>query len=399
MSLVIPALLLWEKKILQVDFWKSSKGLLLIQCSGFGLLLFLRIPLLNYESGDYTGNLSIWYDTLAQGGFRTLKDPFHDYTPAYLYLMYLGTLLPIGKLLSIKLISLLFEVLAAGFVWKILRHYQPDKPLRAMAGTWLFLLLPTVVANGALWAQCDIIFTSFLLGMLYFILKDRQTPAAVFLGLAFCFKIQSVFIVLLPLGLWIAGWWSTRQLLLIPAVYLLSVLPNALVGRPLTDLLFIYHNQTDIHTALSQFAPNFWQLFGWADARVLTPFAIALTGVCIGFFALFWLRKRPRISASWILDTATLSALLLPYFLPRMHDRYFFLADVLCFIYAWQNPKKWWVALCCSFASLMAYLYFLFGAWEAFPFRYLALVMGAALIGICFDYVRKYIFVANDTRN
>ena len=58
---------------------------------------------------------------------------------------------------------------------------------------------------------------------------------------------------------------------------------------------------------------------------------------------------------------ATMSVLLLPFVLPRMHDRYFFLADIFTFLLAFKIRGTWPIALLVQLGSLFAYTQFLFG--------------------------------------
>jgi hypothetical protein len=120
-------LLLCSEEILALrKKWQGTKtGNRMLLYTGLLLCLALRISFFSFESGDYTGNLSIWYDVLKTKGFSAMKDPFYEYPPAYLYLVWGTTLLPIQKLAAFKLISLLFEIPAAWAVFKITRHLYP----------------------------------------------------------------------------------------------------------------------------------------------------------------------------------------------------------------------------------------------------------------------------------
>jgi len=80
----------------------------------------------------------------------------------------------------------------------------------------------------------------------------------------------------------------------------------------------------------------------------------------------------------------TVLVILVPYFLPAMHERYFFLADVLSVVAAFYVPRRLWpVPLLVQFASAFSYVPFLAGrrGVEAIPvdFWILALAMLLAL--------------------
>ena len=59
-------------------------------------------------------------------------------------------------------------------------------------------------------------------------------------------------------------------------------------------------------------------------------FLVALACIC----------TRMRTTASLTLRQATTLACLTPFLLPRMHERYIFLGDVLCVLYAFLRPKN-----------------------------------------------------------
>jgi hypothetical protein len=66
-----------------------------------------------------------------------------------------------------------------------------------------------------------------------------------------------------------------------------------------------------------------------------------------------------------------------------MHERYFFLADVLTVVLAFYRPRLWFVPLIVQAASLLSYLPFLFWDEPHGPFvslKVLATMMLAALL-------------------
>lgn len=78
------------------------------------------------------------------------------------------------------------------------------------------------------------------------------------------------------------------------------------------------------------------------------------------------------------MTAALLSVLLVPYFLPGMHERYFYPADLVSLIYACFVARGWVVAglvQCCSFFTYLPYLF----KQEPVPRPLLALAMTVAL--------------------
>ena len=56
---------------------------------------------------------------------------------------------------------------------------------------------------------------------------------------------------------------------------------------------------------------------------------------------------------------AYLFAAILPFLLPKMHDRFLFMADVLSLVLFAYNKKLWFVPLVTIYASYNSYVWFL----------------------------------------
>jgi len=74
-------------------------------------------------------------------------------------------------------------------------------------------------------------------------------------------------------------------------------------------------------------------------------------------FYLFNRRKQLNMDHVWRLSLAF--TLLLPTILPKMHDRYFALAEMFSILYAIRYPKRWYVPVLVIFASFEGYMPFL----------------------------------------
>lgn len=333
---------------------------------GFGLVLalWLRLALWPYETLDYLDFFGPWYDHLqASSGLAGLATVDANYTPPYLYLLTISAtgLSFLPKLLAIKLIGISFDFVAAMLIYKIvrLRHSQGMLPLLAAL---LFLFAPTVVLNSALWGQVDIIYATGLLTCLYFVLRQRPVLATLAFGLALSFKLQAIF--LLPLLLILA--WQ-RQLirwvhfLLLPLVYVAMMIPAWLAGRPLLEMLTIYLQQANTYRELTMNAPNLYQWLPNSQYELLYPAGMVFALAMVGLFILIVQKSGLSLTNGRLVQIAVLSALLLPYVLPKMHERYFFVADLLSLILVLYYPRLFLVPLLTMVASLFSYFPFLFG--------------------------------------
>jgi Gpi18-like mannosyltransferase len=347
------------------------------------LALVLRLSLFRYETYDYHNFLSHWYDHLRENGFRGLKTGFSDYAPPYLYLLWLATHLPLSKLYAIKSISL-FGDFALAFVVLLLVRLKYDRRPVWLAAFAAVLFAPTVFFNSALWGQCDAIYTTFLLASLYCLLRPWPGRALLFFSLAFAFKLQAMFLLPLFVVLWAKGKVPLKYFLLLPAVYLALCLPALLTGRPLYELLTIYLQQASAFRRLTSSAPNLYQwLPDNADVfgRPGLIFAVALAG----FLSYACLKSEAPWGKGLTVRLALASALLVPFTLPFMHERYFYAADCIAIVYGFYFPRRFYVPLAVVTISLFSYFPFLFNDMTVIKLPYLALFLAIVLTVVLVD--------------
>lgn len=327
-----------------------------------GFVISVRIVgLLFRESLDISEFIIPWYNALSEKGFSALGKPFSNYTPPYLYLLWLTTATQafLPKVVAIKLLSIAFDFGNALVVYKILKVKDPksDTPY---FGALLFLALPTVFLNSSFWGQADAIYTFFLLISLYFLLRERPSLAMIAVGVAFAFKAQAVFLAPFLLLLTINKRIPWYFYLLIPLVYLGMMAPAMIAGRPLRDLLGIYLNQAGTYRTLSMNAPNIYLLIPdtyYADVVMIGAVAAGIIAVA---WAIYYSQKLSKPSSATLILCAAVSALMLPFFLPKMHERYFYLSDTLLFILAFYIPRFRFLSFISQVVSVLTYSVFLF---------------------------------------
>jgi Gpi18-like mannosyltransferase len=94
---------------------------------------------------------------------------------------------------------------------------------------------------------------------------------------------------------------------------------------------------------------------------------------------------------SALLAFATVSVLLLPFLLPQMHERYFYLAEIFSLLLACLSVRMVWVAAAIQFASAITYLVeFLNDVALPIGLPILSLIMGAALVGLALYFVKYH---------
>ena len=350
-----------------------------------GAALFYRVLCLDYCSYDYYDFLGPWAAYFRNnGGFAALKDRVGDYNVPYLYFLAALSYLDVPDFYLIKLFSVFFDVVLAWGGFRLCRLFCPADSPRPAAAFCLLLLLPTVVLNGACWSQCDSVYAALLLHALSCGLERRSAPSLALAGLAFSVKLQAVFLLPLWAALWFTGRVKTRHLSLFPAAFLAAIFPALLAGKPLPDIFMVYVGQARAYSALTLNAPSVYALFGdalpegAARPALIGIFAAGLltAGVLLALFL-----HRRQASDRALLAGGTVLALGIPFLLPHMHDRYFFLADVLTLLWACADRRRVPQAALVQLASLGAYYAYL-KLERAFPPALGALLMLAALVWV-----------------
>ena len=334
-----------------------------------GLAFFLRAILLDHQTGDYVDFLSRWVAVFREnGGFAALKMPIGNYNAPYLYFLALISYVPISDLYLIKLVSILFDVVLAWGGLRLVRRLCPEDRLRPLVCFCVLLLLPTAVLNGACWAQCDSLYGALVLHALASALEGKGWRSTFILGAAFSFKLQTIFLVPLWGVLWLGGRMKFRQLFGFPAGYAAAILPAVLLGKPLKDILGVYLGQTQEGlgilcynaSSMYSFLPYGFQANERLSALlgIAAAFLLVLVLLAAGFFL------KGRMPDSTVMAAAVVMAIGVPFLLPYMHDRYFFLADVLAAAWACACPRHIPCAAAVQLSSLMAYLNYLRGRYS-----------------------------------
>ncbi|MBM3909493.1 MAG: hypothetical protein FJ352_01835 [Firmicutes bacterium] len=334
----------------------------------FLLALLVRFSLMDWISGDYTSFLRPWMQQIVNGGgFASLGTKIGDYTPPYLYLLTILSYFPDTNanepfLTGIKLISIGFDiVLMIGVYLNATIWFKTYHRLLPVLMAIASLFLPTVLINGSLWGQIDASYTAFSLIALYYLQKEKPFLAAIWFGIAFSFKLQAIFF--LPVFM-LYFWYHYRQkivyVLIVPLVYYGLALPALIAGRSFTDITTIYLLQTQTYPLLTLNMPNLYQWFPNQRYEDLNGFAIGLFTSLMAMQWLAMLFQKITLKREHILLYTYWSILMANFFLPAMHERYLFAADVIVLILVLQNGKKYFMALLTQVISLLAYAPFIF---------------------------------------
>lgn len=318
--------------------------------------IFLRLMLIKKESADYFYFFAPWITFIkTHDYFSALKYNFCGYPPLYTYFLILIAKTGLNSLILIKLVSFFFDYLLAYFIGRIVQIKSKNK-IDILISLSIIPLIPTSLLNSAYWVQFDSINTAFVVGSIYFILKQKPFLSMVFLGLAFTFKLQSIFILPFFFVLFLRGQIKWYSFFIIPIVYFVSIIPTWMYGRTLSDLFSIYFTQTGYYKELTLNFPN---IYIWIDniyyekAKLI---GIIFTGL-ITLITGFWLKKRQNIiTFELYIKLAFLSAIIIPYIMPGMHERYMYMGDVLGVLYFLVNKKNIHFAVGIATVSFYSYI-------------------------------------------
>jgi Gpi18-like mannosyltransferase len=181
--------------------------------------------------------LEPWFNHIVRyGPIGAFRHPFSNYEPAYLYLLAVGSLAhnAFAAMTIIKIMSVAGTLFLTLALADLLRA-AGAKAVDAL----LLLILPSVIFNDALLAQCDALWAGCCLFALAAMIRGRTIRAMIWCGLAISFKAQAAFMAPVIVGAMIgrrAPWWQW----LIPAgVFLSTLIPAWLMGWPAADLLTV----------------------------------------------------------------------------------------------------------------------------------------------------------------
>lgn len=348
----------------------------------------IRVFLLHIVSPDITVFEGVWYDQFIKvGRIDAFREIFYNYQPPLLYLIDVTTLFRfIPKEVAIKLISVIFDFSAAFAVFKILEWKFPAGNKKWM-GFFGLLLLPTVFIESGMWGQSDIIYTSFLIWSLYFLLKGKNLPALFFFSVAFAFKLQALFFAPIFVILFFRKKIPFWMFFIIPVVYFISVVPAWLCGGPLGKLLTMYFTQFNTYQALSMRAPNLYLFINPGDAfELIVRLGMAITFILVVAYIVLRLIKYKDLSTESLCADAAMLTIFVPFLLPKMHERYFFAGGLFLLILAIINRKFIWAAILAQASSLMAYIPY-FSGWSDLFAKIGSVINVLLLIGLILFFI------------
>lgn len=396
---------------------RPGRGKLAFVGAFAALAMLARVMMLDYVTADYNSFLSGWVQAFREGGFATLAENVGDYNLLYQYVLLLISKSSLHDLYLIKWFSVIFDFALA---WAMMLCAR--KLAGSGRGTAIFcvtLALPTVLMDGACWGQCDSVYVFFIVLCLYELKDGHPARSAAALAIAFAFKLQAIFFFPVVLLALIHGEYKPRHALCFAGAYLCTMLPALCAGRSFLGALSVYASQSmgQYFDRLSYNAPNLYlffpmlefassQEFTWMryidgiDVKAANPYltealmpalqnAALLACVLLTLLVvIYWLVHAREVTPDMTLPFALFFAIFLPFVMPKIHDRYFFLADLLGVLYAARRADRRFLPLLVVSASALSDQSFLTRQ-RPVDLRVLSLMMLAALLIVGHDLLAQ----------
>ena len=376
----------------------------------FIILIFLsfliRLCLIKYPSGEYDMFLKPWFDNLKEnGGLLGLSKDISNYNAPYITILALLTYLPIDSLISIKLVSILFDYVSAFAVMLIVKELFKGKKYEkkiSFISFFTILFLPTIFLNSAYWAQSDSVYTAFGLLSILYLIRKKYLKSFIYLGMAFAFKLQTIFILPLYILIFITNREITlKHFLLVPLTNIIMCLPAICFGYSIEKCIMVYVNQTGTYNQyLTLNLPNFYGIFFKgldvnnpnlinSTFSELSTIGIIFTMMIFVTIAFLVFHKKVKFDNTAIIEFGLLSILIACFFLPQMHERYLYMADILGIVYLCIDKKRFYIPLSIILISLNGYMYLLFGGF-ALSFNLLSILYLIILVIYSNNIYQKY---------
>jgi Gpi18-like mannosyltransferase len=367
--------------MMKSHLWNAeNRSQVILFIAGSICALWIRAGFIGFESIDYKDNLLQWYGFLKNhGGFPALKDIQTDYPPIYMMAMAVMTYLPIAPLYAIKGFSVLFDFFTAMAVYGLVRHRNPNDSFLPVLGFTAVLFWPTAVLNNSLWAQCDSIYTGWVMVTLLLLLRRKNTLAMIAYGIALAFKLQAVFILPLLGILWLKKEISLRQGSVAVLVFFAAGVPTLLLGKSLAGTYLYMLNHANRFQDLTK---NALTLYQWVPNPYYAIFAqtgVVWAVMVVMALCLVAVRYGRTITGENLVELSWMFALLVPFLLPKMHERYFYLAEMMGIVYALYFPSRFYLAVILGLLSYFSYTPFLFGS-TIIELKYLSVGMAAVVL-------------------
>ncbi len=368
----------FEKRI--TDYLKKNAEtvlLLLVTAGGIAGRFFLW-DMLSSDLATYIK----WYDIAKEcGGLPGLAEigqRVKSYNALFQLLMAAMTHIPVDPQYMYRIVWTMFDLILAWGVGRLVYDITGTGDRRAYAKAvfayaFCFLAMD-VIFNSSAWGQSDAVYVSMIVWSLVWLFRDRYLKAFIFLGIAFAFKLQTVFI--LPFFAFYYVYkksFSCLYFLLVPGMLAVSTIPRTIAGifapvkalaadaaaeaitAPAVACGTAAHAPGVIDTYLIQIFsgnslymeyPSFWAFLPDTGAESFIDFykfrniAILVTMIILATIMLCLLSRKALSGKRQLLYAAMILSFTTVYFLPCMMDRYGYIFEILALALALLDKRS-----------------------------------------------------------
>lgn len=338
--------------------WKKPP--LLISLLTISLLgMAFRWTGISFVGVDFQICLQPWYEGLKEsGGLHGLAEFPGDYNMFYVTLLYLLTLIPVEPIISIKMLSILFDYLLAIVAFALVREAAPTgkKDVYGIVAYGLVLFNPVAVIDSAYLAQSESIWAFWALCSFWWFWKGHPALGGLFVGFALAMKPQGIFILPIILIYYFkVKKFSILHLLWALVGIQLTCVP-AIIGGCSFDVFFRrFMALAGSYPYVYYYYPNIWTYLQKAPYYVFGKVAILSTFVVLLLFAVLYVKSCKPVTLQAMLCYLTWTTMTCAMLLPCMHERYNYLAEMMFIVCAIREKRYRLPALLLLLSSLQCY--------------------------------------------
>ena len=339
-----------------------------------------------------------WFAHIVHWGpIDAFAHPFSNYAPAYLYLLAIGSLAHdlLAAMDIVKILSVAGTLYLTTAVAELLRSAGVNS-----RGALLILILPSVAINDALLGQSDAIWAGSCILALASMIRGRTFASMLWCGVAIAFKAQAAFIAPVIIGAMVGRRAPLWQWAIPALVFLATLLPPWLMGWPGMKLLTVYLDQARLDQLAGRL-PNPWILFtvfGEESPRSFFVVGYAAAAAAAGIIGALAARscRNPKV----LILLGALAGTALPFLLPKMLERYYFLGDVMTLALALsvKSPLSRSALIAVQAASILSHITYVYFFHEPWPALIGAIFATAGLCAMCVLIAPSVATLAADIR-
>ena len=308
-------------------------------------------------------------------GIYALGKRIKGYNALFQLLTAAMTHIPVDPLYLFKAVWTAFDILLAVGIGRLVYDMAGTRDRSALrkaslAYGFCFLAMDGMF-NSAAWGQSDVVYVSLIVWSLVWLFKEKYLKAYIFLGLAFAFKLQTVFI--LPFFVFYYVYkksFSCLYFICLPAMLLISALPRQIAGlispvkvnaasgaavaaasaavEPLRlpGIIDVYLRQIASGGRMYLEYPSFWAFLPDQDVDVFADFykfrnaAILFTLIVLAVLVAALLKSGKEYSSRSLMYAAMVLSFTTVFFLPTVIDRYGYLYEILAIVLVFLDKKS-----------------------------------------------------------